>query len=160
MIEDFQAEREEVKRLFSQKKYFKVILVGVQLLEKMADWLNECLDDMSDEMDMKMGESKHTSWKSVLKSYRDNVRSVRGEDAIRLKIIELIFDVCRSFYAGYTYKEANKLIHKTERVIAFRNTLAHNYFDEKENIKRWLKVRATECMDLVTQLENCPIPGF
>ncbi len=156
MIEEFNQEIEFIKKLHKRKEYFKVIFVGIQLIVKIADYISESLEDMAME-DFDEDNPRDKAWKKVSDIYHKTLRKIKGEDAPRTKALQVFYDVIN--HTGLDYydeKEVISLMHKVERVISFRNKLAHNFFEEEKNIKRDLPIRAKECLDLIYAFQNHP----
>jgi len=157
MIEEYKKEKREIQKYFKQKKYFIVILTGVQLLEKLAAYINEYIEYSGEETDEKMGEPDYSNWKKIRDIYTKSLRKIQGNDAPRLKILEVFFQMASfMLFEHYEPKEFISLMHKVERVVSCRNDLAHKYFDKK-HLKRQIPLRARECIELISELENYPL---
>jgi hypothetical protein len=157
IIDDFKKEKEMVMKFYKQNDYLAVIIVGVQLLEKLSDYIAETIEDLSFDEYGYGDDPEEKEWKEAYDLYKNNLRKVKGDDAPRAKVLTAIYDVIN--HTGFEFiknGEVLPLMHKVERVVAFRNDLAHNYFT-KSNLNRDLAIRSKECLELIEFLENYPL---
>ena len=156
MIDEFKNESNFAKKLYKQKRYFEVIMIGVQLLSNMADYISECLTGIANE-DFDENDPEHRAWQKVSDIYHNTLRKIKGEEAPRAKVLGVFYDVVNNDgFQHYREREVVSLMHKVERVVSFRNDLSHCYFEKQQIIKRVLAVRAKECVDLIDELNNHP----
>jgi len=155
MIDEFNKEIGSIKRMYSNKHYFKSIIVGIQLMSNMADYISESLKDMAEDQE-DTDSPEHKGWKKVYDIYHKNLRRIKGDDAPKAKIQGVFFDIINhAGFDNYSEKEVVSIMHKIERVVSFRNDLAHNYYEKKSSIKK-LQLRAKECLELMEYVINHP----
>jgi len=155
VIDEFKKETKKIKRLFANKRYFETVMIGVQLLVKISESISEWLNDMAEDK-MDTGSAEYKGWKKVYDIYQNSLRKITGDDAPRAKILGIFFDVVNhEGFQSYTEREVVSLMHKVERVVSFRNNLAHHYHDNPK-IKKNLPIRASECLDLLSAITFHP----
>jgi hypothetical protein len=159
MFRELSEEINQVKDLYAQRQYFKVIFISIQLLEKMADEVDRIADSIAHEWENSALDSEDLkNLHRVREIYKKNLRKIKGDEAPRLKIQEVFMGiVSNTLFTRYEPEEVISMMHMVEHVVSFRNILAHEYFDKKSYIEERLSIRAKECLDIIFIFENHPL---
>lgn len=90
-----------------------------------------------------------------LKAYHLIVQKQTGRESIKLKLATVIYELIMTFGEDFPteikVEDANELLSKIEKVVSFRNSLAHDYFKgnkEYERIQEQLPSIAKDCVEL------------
>ena len=140
-----------LQEYFKDARYFETLILGTQLLEVISDTILENETALGEDwLESKMGEQEYKKWATI---YQDCQASLKGSykqnESPRAKVIQIIMNI-HTTGSDY-FKVDSGLIHKVERVVGFRNDLAHHFFT-KGNLAKDLKVRAKECLEIVLLL--------
>jgi predicted nucleic acid binding AN1-type Zn finger protein len=153
---------QDIRKLYSEEKYFECIILGTQVLEDLAK------DFFGSQMDLRELFSKSNPEKyKVVRTYHTIINKQKGREPLKFKLITIIFELMNLKDEGFgidlEIKDANKLMHKADKVITFRNDLAHKYFlNEKKNnyIRKNLPLIARDCVELAEFLYNNQLPDI
>ena len=155
MIDEFKKEKREIGKLYKEKRHFEVVVISIQLLTKIADYISETHTKFAEEWAEEEPEYKEIM--QVGEIYWKNLRSIKSDDAPKAKIQGVFYEIVfNEGFEHYTKREVTSLMHKVERVVSFRNVLAHEYHNRQTSIKRNLSIRSKECLELVSAIENHP----
>ena len=144
----------EIKSLFNRKCYFAVLILSVQLLELISEYILESAEEDGLESTREnMNEREFEKWYSVYKEYRNSVSKYRGNDSPKVKLLEVLFADFN--WLTHFFNVDAALIQKVNRVTSFRNELAHNYFT-KPGIRKLLRIRAKDCLSILEELQKHP----
>ena len=146
---DLSKEIIRLRELFKKKNYFELILRGVQL---MADSSDEILESWHDVVNEPYGEDKDFS--AVAEIYDNTIRKMSGDNAPKAKAMSIFMEIVSQMgFKSYTRRQVVSIMHKIERVVSYRNDLAHSYY--KKNLLKNMKSRAEECLAVLEEIENC-----
>ncbi len=153
---------QDIRKLHTQEKYFECIILGTQILDELTK------EFFGSQMSLRELFSKSNPDKyKLVQTYHTIINKQRGREPLRFKLITIIFELMNLKNEGFDIdleiKDANKLMHKADKVITFRNDLAHKFFlNEKknQNIRKNLPLIAKDCVELAEFLYDNQLPDI
>ena len=140
---DFKKEIRKLSKLFDSKRYVEVIVLGVQLLDLIAIYILEGLEQ--EVLENAEHEPEEKRWLSVYREYISVMAKHRGRDAGRVKLAEVLYE---DFEYLAELDVTPSLFQKVNRVFQFRNKLAHEYYLSPRT-PTLLRARAKDCLDVL-----------
>jgi len=151
---DFNKEIKKIYTLFQDRRYIEVIIIGVQLMEIIAIWIESCRIAGEAENIMEYLEygdnDEYDRFIRIYEEYNNVAANYRSRESSRLKFIEML-------YHEFSMEEATvvkpSLFQKANRVFAFRNKIAHDYYYDSSLIRK-SRIRAKDCIDILLLFVN------
>jgi hypothetical protein len=143
---DFNKEIKRLNKLYQSRLYFEVIIKGVQLMEWIALWIEYSRTAAElENLEEFWEEKKYDIQVRIFNEYNKIAGEYRSKESSRLKFIEML-------YHEFSVDEKNyinpSLFQKANRIFAFRNKIAHDYYTDS-TIDKKLRIRAKNCIDIL-----------
>ncbi len=157
---NYESEIKNLEKLFSEKRHFELISLGVQFIDFFSSKLNELypIDDISSD-DLEELES-HTgispkNWKNLKKEIS---KSLKADDSWKHKFLGVLDEILNTSLPPYIEITAG-LITKIRSVHKFRNTLQHDYYRNRITTKE-LEKKSKECLEICKLFKRFDKEGY
>lgn len=144
-----------LKKWFKKRKYFEVVIVGVQLMEMIAKYLLKSEEDYGHEYaERKFGSKEHTEWLKIYDACREIVNeSVRPNQSPKAMVLQVFLNEHQTGNQLIKIDSPMKFITKVRGAVNFRNDLAHEFFVKSFKQKE-IKSTAKDCLEIISILQT------
>ncbi|MBL4694808.1 hypothetical protein JKY72_05570 [Candidatus Gracilibacteria bacterium] len=156
----YTSEIEKLEKLFSQKRYFELISIGVQFIDFFSSKLTEYIpiddipQDQLDELEAHTG-IPPKNWKKLKKEI---AKSLKSDDSWKYKFLGILDGILNTSISP-CIDVTPSLITKVRSLHKFRNDLQHEYYKSKITANE-LEKNSKECLEICKLFKHFDEEGY